>query len=317
MTQYRTFDNSDPPRILALWEQGQLGRGAATGLTVDAFETFNFSQPHFDPHGLILAEEAGRTVGFVHAGFGSNADGSGVSRETGVLCAVLVHTEYRRQGIGRELVRRAEEYLRSSGAMQILAGPAEPNDPFFFGFYGGSQPAGFLESDANAGPFFTALGYEPLQRIGVYQRDLSRQNDPMSMRLLGIRRRMRLGIATGPADASWWWRTRFGRLDSVEFRLLPKTDDTPAAAVTVSGLDLYVPRWQPRAIGIAHLQVPAAERRQGYGQALVLEVCRRMREELVTLVEAHAPESNPEAIALLDSIGFQRVDTGIVYRKSP
>lgn len=316
MVQYRTFRNDDPPRILALWEQAGLGRGAAGGLTVDAFETLNFSQPYFDPVGLIIAEEGDQLLGFVHAGFGSNADGSALARERGVVCAVIVRPDVRRRGIGRELVARAESYLQRAGATVLLAGPAAPNDPFFFGLYGGSRPAGFLESDPAAAPFFAALGYEPAERIGIYQRDLSRQTDPMSMRLMGIRRRMQLCVGATPPNPTWWWITRFGRLDTVRFQLTLRGDEAAVAAITVVGLDLYLPKWQERAIGMADLHVASAERRQGYAQALILEVCRRMREELVTRVEGHASEAEPHVMALLQSVGFQRVDTGVVYRKS-
>ena len=45
------------------------------------------------------------------------------------------------------------------------------------------------------------------------------------------------------------------------------------------------------------------------------DVCKRLRDELVTRVEAHAPETNPAIIRLLETCGFQRIDTGIVYRR--
>jgi hypothetical protein len=40
-----------------------------------------------------------------------------------------------------------------------------------------------------------------------------------------------------------------------------------------------------------------------------------MRDEMVTRVEAHASETNAGALAVLQSAGFERVDTGIVYLK--
>jgi ribosomal protein S18 acetylase RimI-like enzyme len=56
--------------------------------------------------------------------------------------------------------------------------------------------------------------------------------------------------------------------------------------------------------------------RKGYAQALLVETCRRLKDELVTLAEAHAVESNLPVIKLLESCGFTRVDTGVVYVKT-
>jgi ribosomal protein S18 acetylase RimI-like enzyme len=311
--EYRTFFNRDPAKIAALWNGSPLGRGAATGIAVDAFETLNFAQPYFDRKGLILACEGEEIVGFTHAGFGPNADESALSYESGVICAVIVHPNYRRRGIGRELVRRAEAYLRERGAKSIQGGPSAPLDPFFFGLYGGSRPSGFLESDADAAPFFGAMGYRPVERHGIYQCDLTTQRGPMSFRFVNVRRKMELTVAPEPDKVSWWWSTRYGRLDTVQFSLHSKENPADVAELTVVGLDLYLTAWQQRAVGLAELRTVTSELRKGYAQALLVETCRRLKDELVTLAEAHAIESNTPVVKLLESCGFSRVDTGVVY----
>lgn len=315
MIQYRHFRNTDPPHLNKLWRDCLLGRGAAGGLRCDAFETLNYAQPYFDPHGLILATDEGKVVGMVHAGFGTNDTETGLMLESGVICMVMVHPDYRRLGLGSRLVSLAEDYLKNRGATNIFAGPAEPLDPFYFGMYGGSQPSGFLTSDPDADKFFKALSYEPFERHAIFQRDISQQSDPTGMRLVAIRRKMQLAIAHQRDRMSWWWITRFGRLDSVRFQLVPKDRGDAVAEVTVLGLDLYLEKWQERSIGLTDLRVEEDQRMQGYGQALLIEVCRRMRDEMVTRVEAHASETNVGALAVLQSAGFERVDTGIVYLK--
>ena len=318
MIEYRRFHNSDPPRLVALWHAARLGRGAAGGFSFDAFELMNFAQRYFDRDGLIVAldTEADAVAGMVHAGFGPNDDQSAIDTGVGVICAVVVRPEHRRQGIGRELVRRAEEYLRSRGAETVLAGPAAPFDPFYVGLYGGSQPSGFLESDPDAAPFLDAVGYEPVERFAVTQRDLQTGRDPTSFKVVTVRRKTQLAMSPGPDAATWWWATRYGRLDSLRFLLVPKTGGEPLAGVTILGLDLYLPKWQERVIGLTDLVVPEDERRKGYGQALLVEVAKRLREELVNKLEAHVSESNAAALGTFEAAGFTRVDTGIVYRKA-
>ena len=313
--KYRQFHNTDPPHVAKLWRECALSRGAAAGVRCDAFETLNYAQPYFEAEGLILATENDKVVGMVHAGFGTNDTQTGLMLESGVICMILVHPDYRRKGIGSELVSRAEDYMLERGATNIFAGPAAPLDPFYFGMYGGSQPSGFLLSDPDADVFFKAIGYQPFERHAIFQRDISQASDPTNMRLVTIRRKMQLAIAHQRDEMTWWWITRFGRLDSVRFQLVPKERGDAVAEVTVLGLDLYLEKWQERAIGLTDLKVDEDQRRQGYGQALLIEVCRRMRDEMVTRVEAHASETNAGAMAVLHSAGFKRVDTGVVYLK--
>lgn len=317
MIEYRSFRNLDPPKLLALWHQSGLGRGAAEGITCDAFDALLFSQPYFDPRGLIFAWHDNELVGMVHAGFGVNSQRSQLDHDKGVICAVLVHPAHRRRGIGRELVRRAEEYLTSAGTTRFFAGPAPGLDPFYFGLYGGSQPSGFLESDPTAALFFEAIGYQPIQRREVLQRDLSSGGDPVTMRLVALRRQTQLAHLAEPHNVTWWWLTRFGRLESLRFLLTRKSDHTTLAAMTVLGLDLYVTKWQARAVGLTDLYVSENERRNGYGQALVVETCRRLRQEQVTLVDSQTLEDNHAYRNLLKSVGFEKVDTGVLYRRPP
>jgi len=315
VVEYRRFRNSDPPELLRLWHQAGLGRGAASGFDADILETVVFSQPYFDPHGLILAVIDGQPVGFVHAGFGPNAEETDIDPRTGVICAVMVTPAVRRRGIGRELLRRAEAYLQSRGATSVFAGPAAPYDPFYFGIYGGSQPAGFLLSDPFADPFFRAHGYAEQRRRVIMQRSLQDRGGPGGLRLLAIRRSSKLCGPEVCQTPTWWWSTRPGRLDTLELALLPKSGGTPYACVTVVGLDFYVGTWQERSIGLLDLKVPEDCRRKGYGQAILVEVCRRIREEMISLAEAHADSTDTAALGVLTAAGFTPVDTGIIYRK--
>lgn len=317
MVAYRQFRNADPPQILRLWNESGLGRGAAQAVTCDEFDSLVIAQSYFDPAGMILAtDEAGKAIGFVHAGFTADESKSQLSTKTGVICAVIVDPAYRRQGIGRELIRKSEDYLRQSGAELILAGGADPNDPFYCGLYGGSESAGFLESDLAADPFFKALGYAPIERHLIFQRPLGPGGpEVMCVRMLNAKRQSKLVAAAAYEPKDWWWSTRHGRLDSMHLGLLPKAGGSLMAKVCVVGLDMYMNGWKMRAIGISDLQVTEPQRRKGYGQLLLDEVCRRVREDMIQLAEGHTLETDKAGIAVLKSAGFHQVDAGIVYRK--
>jgi len=315
VTEFRAFHNTDPPQLLRLWHAAGLGRGAAECLSIDAFEVLIFSQPYFDPNGLIVAVENNEVVGFILAGFGPNPDGSALDYSQGVICAVIVHPNVRRQGIGRELVQRAENYLKSKSATQITAGPTGLLSPYLSGLYGGTRPSGFLLSDALATPFFESIGYQPVGSTRIYQRDLLGQKSPIKFHLVNIRRKMQLMISDDFQAPNWWWLTRLGRLETLHFELVPKSGEAAVASATVVGLDLYIPKWEERVIGLTDVFVKEEERGKGYGQSLFLEIARRLQDELITKLELHIEESNVVAWHVAEAVGYCQVDTGIVYQR--
>lgn len=314
MIEYRPFRNSDPPQLVRLWHESNLGRGAARGFSYEALDRLLIGQHYFDPNGFLVACDADQVVGFVHAGFRSDDSGTWINHDTGAISTIVVHPSRRRRGIGRELMSRAESYLQTQGAASIQVGAAPPCDPFYHGLYGGAAVSGFLESNAEAAPFLTKLGFQPAQKFIVLQRSM-KQGEPISFRLSLIRRKMETFIFALPEQPTFWWFSRTGRLENVQFRLAPKGGGDAVATVTVSGMDLYVEPWGERSIGLSELVVKDVSRRQGHAQALLIEVIRRMRQEQVTLAEAHIAEDNAPAIATFKSVGFQQVDCGVVYRK--
>lgn len=313
---YRPFRNIDPPGILRLWNQSELGRGAARPTSTDLFETINYAQPYFDPAGLIVASDGRDAIGFVHAGFGFNEQRTAIDRTIGIICVVMVRPDQRRKGIGRELVRRAEEYLRSCGATSIFAGQSRGRDPFYYGLYGGSRPSGFLESDPLAAPFFRSLGYTPRATFGAYQRDLRTKRDPTNMRLVGLRRTTELVVSEGPTEhPTFWWYTHLGRIDSLRFCLVDKKTQATLAAVSVIGLDQYQSVWHERAMGLVDVYVSEDHRGQGYGQSLLVETVRRVRQDLITRADFHVPDSHTFLTRAAEGAGFTRVETGTVYER--
>lgn len=315
MLEFRSFRNHDVPVIAELWNSAELGRGAVIMHGTDELDFFVLSQPHFDRNGLILAFVDGQPAGFVHAGFGVGSNRTTVDSTTGVICALVVHPAFRGRGIGRALVQQAESYLLSHGAQVLLAGPADPFNPYWSGLYGGSEASGFLESDVLSKPFFTSLGYRPQSMIGVFQRVIG-QRDPINVRLMRVRRSTELRLLEDPVPRDFWTLTNRGRLETARLGLVLKKQELPVGWVTICGLDMYSSKWQQRAIGLHGIHVAPEHRRQGYGQALLCDVSKQLKDDQVDLMEAHANMEDPAAMAVLISSGFQLIDTGIVYRKA-
>jgi GNAT superfamily N-acetyltransferase len=223
--------------------------------------------------------------------------------------------DYRRQGIGRELMTRAEAYLREAGAEAVFGGESGTRNPFYLGLYGGAEGTGFLESDQNAAPFLTSVGYAPSERYLLFRRDISLKKDPFDPRCVAIKRAMKFGVMDRPPNATWWWMTRHGRFESLTFALVPNNGTPSPAIVTCWGMELHAANRGQRTVGLTDVFVAEKDRRKGYARVLLSEVIRRLRDDLVTQVEVTIDEKNVAAIGLFRSLSFEPVDAGVVYRR--
>ena len=315
LIHYRRFRNSDPPHLFELCRQIELGRGAAQPAAIDAFEVAVYSLPYFDPDGLIIAEDDGKVVGFVHAGFGFSEDLNSIDKSRGVICWLVVRHDYQHRGCGRELLAQAERYLLERGVKSLQAGQSRYCDPFYFGLYGGAKCSGFLESDEKAGPFLQKAGYQPTEKTLVLQRDLKSSRDPMNIKLMGLRRRSELLVMEQPEQPTMWWLTHFGNIESMYFCLVDKKSKSRIASLTVVGLDHYLTKWHERVIGLVDVYVEQEYRGQGFTTTLVLETLKRLRSDFITRAEIHVPEDLQTMRTSINTAGFTPVDASIVYTK--
>jgi len=313
--RYRSFRNTDPPAIAEIWNDAFTGRGAYQLRTASPFERWIFSKAYFDPKGFIIACDEAKPIGFTLCGFGPNESQSGVDPTVGVICLMAVHTQYRRHGVGSQLLIQAEQYLRARGAKTIYAGPMRPYNPFSFGLYGGSDSPGFLTSDPAAAPFFEFHGYEGASTTLVFQRKLDQSLNVVDGRFATLRRKYEVQILPRTTIGSWWQECIFGPLEPVEFRLEDKLTGHAAARTLIWEMEGFGWRWNYPAAGVIDLQVRPELRRHGLAKFLVTQLLRYLQDQYFGVLEVQIPERNSSASALFRSLGFEQVDVGRMFRR--
>jgi ribosomal protein S18 acetylase RimI-like enzyme len=300
---------------VAIWNEAFTARGAVRLRHSSPLENYVFAKPYFDAAGLILAVDNDVPVGFAHAGFGPSRDLTALDQTTGLTCLIGVRPSHQRRGIGSELLRRCEDYLRSRGGQALLAGPMAPYTPFYFGLYGGSDMPGFLASDPEADSFLQRHGYQVQQACVLFQRMLSQPVNIVDGRFPALRKRYEVRIVPRIQAGNWWEECTLGPVEVVEFHLLDKTTDQVVGRTSVWEMDLFSWRWSQPAVGILQVEVQPEHRRQGLAKFLLAHMLRYLQEQYFGLTEVHVLEENQPCIKLFQSLGFEQVDTGRLYRK--
>jgi len=280
------------------------------------FEQRVLSKPYFDRHGLIVAEEDGRVVGFAHGGFGSNHDGSGQNTEIGGTCMLMVGAHETRSQIAVKLLVAVERYLTDHGVRTLYAGSVAPANAFYLGLYGGCQSPGILESDIDRLSLFRSAGYSETERHAVVQRQLSGFRPIVDRVQMQVRRQYQVEPEYDPPPESWWEACTIGQIERMRHLLVSRRTGEVCGSVIFWDMERISSSWGVPSIGLMRLEISPNLRGQGLGVYLVGEALRHMHDNGAALAEAQFPEGNKAAHALFGKLGFAPVDRGYVLCKT-
>jgi GNAT superfamily N-acetyltransferase len=315
MFTYRTFRNTDPPVLTAIWRSRSGQRGLAEPVSADLFEQIVFARLYFDYGGLIVARDDDRPVGFAHAGFGPDEQGDRISTELGVTCVVIVRPDCPEADVAAGLLERCEQYLRGRGAKVLYGGGIRPLNPFYLGLYGGSELPGVLDSDLVARELYGAHGYREIDQTRVLHCRLSGFQAAIDRRQMQIRRQMIVEVTVDPPARTWWEACTLGDFDLTRFELVPRGGGAPVAWATFRSMEPSGVYGAGRAAGLIELEVEESLRRRGLAVFLLSEAFRQFVGQGILLVEAQVMQHNAAALGVYAKLGFQPAGYGSVFRK--
>ena len=317
MIRFRAFRNGDPPALADLWNRGVPEREVVRPLAAHEFDERVFSKLHFESAGVILAEDEGRLVGFVHAGFGpvsTNGPSHRLDRELGTVAMLVVDPDVDDPSLEQGLFAEAEKYLFSRGAKVLYAGGQIELSSFYWGIYGGSESSGVLETHRAFDRASKNAGYEPVALTLLLEADLAAPEfrDPRSAL---FRRQTRVEIVEDAKPANWWEALALGYSQITQFRVLTKVDDRELARASTWDMAAFGRLDGKARTGLIDVEVTESERRKGYGRFLIGEILRHCRSQWGEVVSLQARSTNLPALALYEGLGFDVVDRATLYRR--
>lgn len=314
VAEFRYFKNNDPPKLMELWNRSRTGRGFGQIVRYDQLEQAIFCKPYFDRQGFIVAEDAGKMVGFCHCGLGCDATQSQIDTNTGTLCMVMVHPDFRRRGIGSDLLFRAQEYFKSVGVSDQYAGAMYPLNPFYHGLYGGSELPGVLESDHDATRFFMRRGYMPVAHCLIMQKSLDVVPDLKDTRLILLRRKVEVSVESWPTPSTWWQACTMNYQPALRYEISDKTTKDVIGRAWVWDMEAFTRSTSFPTVGITEFFIEERFRFQGYGKLLLNAILKHLKGQSISVVEAQVMDGNQSGVNLYKNQSFERVDMGHIFK---
>jgi hypothetical protein len=313
MIHYRSFRNSDPPAVAAIWRAQRPSNALMQPMTAGLLDELVFSKPYFCREGLILAIDNGTPVGFVHAGFGPNEDRSGLEPHSGATSLLLVSSHEQHDAIARELLARSEQFLCDRGARMLYGGGTETLAPFYLGFYGGSRLPGVLASDSATADLFRTSGYTETNFGRIFRRDLAGFRPPVDRHLIQVRRKHQFAQTADSLPQDWWEASLFSQIDRLRFELSPPLGGKPVAWACFWDIEPLASSWGVHAMGLLDLEMPRDA--PDVATFFVGEMLRQLQSYGTTLVEIQAGVEEQAVADVCRRLGFDETDQGLLFRK--
>lgn len=295
-------------------------RGCCKGIKPFFLELQWFCKPWFEPAALQLAldttrQDSKQIIGVALAGFGANATHDKVDYAKGVVSLLLVHADYRRQGIGTKLLKTAEGYLQSKGTTDVRFGCNADRMPYCWGMLGSISPAGVLKSMTGVDLFIEKQGYSPAEKYEIYHRQMTQAVPWGDPRFTHLRRKYEMRNIPRPV-INWYDEALHGGMETTVFQLLDSALEQPVGELRAAEMTQFLSKNQPPQAGLYDLKVKEELRGQGLGKFLMAHTLQHLNDQMFQVVETVISAENTEARKMLTSLGFSLIDEGISYAKT-
>ncbi|MDO4630023.1 MAG: GNAT family N-acetyltransferase [Planctomycetia bacterium] len=328
---YRQFKNMDVPQLCKVWNQsGYAGTWGRTFdfLSFDLFVTDNF---YFDRRDLIVAVDAdgdrgkmfgsdGEIIGFIHGGYGPNADRITPNREEGRIAMMAVKEGPWEDEVRERLLLEMEKHFAKMGIQRVYFGTVYPYAPFYAGLLYGCELNGIPENDPKLSTFLPQKGYISVERFHRMRPPVGTEAPRISFKQQMLAKTVTfMKLERGKTFPNWrrtpdWWEIY--SLKNMELSYYALVHRTTKELVARVGLRTLARDAGETLHGLHHLFVTEEYRRKGYARLLL--TC--LQREVWTLngksqVELLVPEKNVNMIELFEHMHFSTVSTGNVYRR--
>jgi GNAT superfamily N-acetyltransferase len=316
LIRYRPFQNWDPPALAEIWRSQPPIRGRIQTVTPPLLEKYVFAKPWFDRHGLIVACDGARPIGFVHAGFATSDDQRDIDPAQGTICQVMVAPHEQRGVIAVELLNAGEDYLRRRGARQIYAGSQYPLNPFYLGLYGSSDVPGVLATDTMLVELLRGSGYTPKIRRTLWRRTLAGLKPPIDRQWMQVRRKFTASALLEAHPDNWWDACVWAHHDWTRCNLTLPNGSERVISALLWDIEPLAMSWGVQTAGLIWIDDTPEAREEGLTLFLLSETMRQYQAAGYAAFEAQAAADDASLASIFTRLGLAQYDEAALWAKT-
>lgn len=299
---FRMYQDTFLDSLVGLWNDSAREWHGFFPLTPELMQRHIINSLRFRAENFLLAEYNGRHVGWVHFDVVDQPP----YEKAGVINALLVHPDYRCQGIGSKLMQEALFRLQRRGVNLYDALGAWPYSSFYAGLIDGSERAGVDERDRAM-----------LWLMDKFEFIRQRQSYVMRAHCCEFSHQIGDNEQTyyqSRAGKQTWLDHAFRSWELFDHVLLSDSGRVLSRAIhaRMDGLSEYTGREMHAIFGV---HTPESARGRGMATRNLQLLLSRLNIAGVQEAELHVYTDNQPALRLYNKLGFARTGTCVCMRR--
>lgn len=312
------INNFDIAQVIEFWNQSKYPRHKRQPAYMENFEKLVFAKAFFDPHGFIIARRGTDIVGFAHAGFAPNSDGSDLDYSYGVI-PMICYNDEQADVILDALISACESYLRGKGAKKFQLGAYYPQAPFYLGMIRACELPGIFLDETALVEAAQRHGYMLTSPSTHYRRNLEDLNWTFDHDIRALRRKYNIQMEYCPTPSEWVKAIAMSGIIWSYFSLVEAGRGQISSSDSIANCALWViddlPMGDLTVVGISQFYVAPEHRGQQLGFFLLTEVLRRLVDQHVAGVQFQILDEHEKLKSMLEAKKFEPFKRSALFVK--
>ncbi|MCA9133323.1 MAG: GNAT family N-acetyltransferase [Planctomycetales bacterium] len=279
------------------------------------FELCSLAKPYFRAEDLLLAEQEGRVVGFLHMGQVGNADLSDASAGEAAIAALCVEPGEDERAIGGLLLAAAEKHGADEHVRRCRFKPTLPDCAFYLGLGPGNSLIGATAAEKRVIEWVGQAGFKPVLPTTLWELELFSFQPPIDRVQIQIRRSACLDRQADEPDLPWWQACLLGHTERTAIQLINRADERVLCKALFWSVANELQSTADATLWLWPIALTSAEQAVDQMVFLLGESCRQLQHERTDVVRTVSTASDTVTSSILRRVGFKACESGMVFEK--
>jgi hypothetical protein len=300
---------------MEIWNRHYETCRANVSVSHGVFDACILSKPFFRAEDLLIYEDDGVAVGFVHIGYGSDETGGASQVDRPIISALCVAPHPHEDLIAEQLLRVAMDRIEASKARAAIAGGSPTCYSFYLGMAPGDGMMGVVARDNRLQRWLAGLNFQPVRPTECWEVDLASFRPPMDRSQFALRRSTSVVRVLDELHKTWWDAVVLGHTEQIRFQLISRDNSFVMEAVEFWFIDTIFSGISSNTVRLWRPSFPADSDGRDRMTYLLAEAFRQLQSERFSTVRAVATPDQSSAPTILQRLGFRSVEPGLVFER--